>query len=258
MFDSNKLLQIGIIVIGLIGAGWFLIPFLLHKILNIGNGTGFLFFLCVVLYGMYMRSINHFIINLFQSVVGKVLVTIVGLIFAISLIIVIALSACIIQAANQKPRGNNPTVIILGCRVYGEKPSLMLTERLDAAYEYLITNEGIVCILSGGQGKGEDISEAECMYRYLVNKGIEPKRLYKEEKSTSTRENLAFSKELIKEYNLSRDIAIVTNEFHEYRARKIATALDLSSTAIKGKTAWWLFPTFYVRELYGIIYEMFL
>lgn len=203
-----------------------------------------------------MQKINVWIINKSKKVVVKILFVITGLVIVSTIMLVMFFSICMIKAANQKP-SENPTVVVLGCRVYGEKASLMLVERLDAAYKYLSENEDAICVLSGGQGVGEDISEAECMYRYLVKKGIKSERLYKEEKSTSTRENLAFSKEIIEENNLNRDIAIVTNEFHEYRAGEVAKTLTLHSTAISGKTAWWLFPTYYVRELYGIMYEMF-
>ena len=146
-------------------------------------------------------------------------------------------------------------LIVLGCGVNGDRPSLMLTERLDAAYDYLNTHEEVVCILSGGQGKGENISEAECMYRYLTEKGIARDRLYKEDRSTSTRENLLYSKKIIEEKNLDPQVIIVTNEFHEYRASVIAEHTGIKPSAVCGKTAWWLLPTYYLRELYGIVFE---
>jgi len=131
----------------------------------------------------------------------------------------------------------------------------MLTERLDAAYDYLNTHEEVVGILSGGQGKGENISEAECMYRYLTEKGIAKERLYKEERSTSTRENLLYSKKIMEEEHLDFRVIIVTNEFHEYRASVIAEHTGITPSAVCGKTAWWLLPTYYLRELYGIVFE---
>ena len=170
---------------------------------------------------------------------------------------VIVETACMIYAACRKPQ-ENATVVVLGCRVYGERASLSMVERLEAAYEYLTEYEEAVCVLSGGQGPGEDITEAECMYRWLVDKGVAPQRLYKEEDSVSTRENLAFSKRLIAEEGLNTSIAITTSEYHQYRAGKIAESLDIEYGAISGKTAIWLFPTYYVRELYGILYEWIL
>ncbi|MDE7207705.1 MAG: YdcF family protein, partial [Lachnospiraceae bacterium] len=141
------------------------------------------------------------------------------------------------------------------CRVYGERPSLILTERMGAALLYLDENPDAVCIASGGKGQDEDISEAECIYRYLVENGIEAGRIYIEDQSTSTRENLAFSYAIIQENALPEEIAIVTNEFHECRAGIIADKLGLSYGAISAKTAMWLLPTYYARELFGVLYE---
>ena len=93
------------------------------------------------------------------------------------------------------------------------------------------------------------------MYQYLVSKGIAPHRLYQEDKSTSTRENILFSYQLIKKENLPKAITIITNEFHEYRAQTIARRLNIKSYAISAHTAWWLFPTYFVREIFGIVYE---
>lgn len=162
-----------------------------------------------------------------------------------------------VQAAGKTPQ-NGSTLIVLGCKVNGEQPTLMLRERLDAAYEFLIANEDSLCILSGGKGNGEDISEAECMYKYLIDKGIRSSRLYIEDKSTSTQENLAFSYKIIEKYDLPKNIAIATNEFHIYRAGIIAEELGLEYTSVSASTAWWLLPTYYVRELYGILYQWFL
>lgn len=93
------------------------------------------------------------------------------------------------------------------------------------------------------------------MYRYLTDKGIDGNRIYKEDASTSTRENLEFSLQVIKENNLPQNIAIATSEYHQYRVSLVARGLGVKNTAVCGKTAKWLFPTFYVRELYGILYE---
>lgn len=142
-----------------------------------------------------------------------------------------------------------------GCKVYGERPSITLEERLKAALKYLNANPDSACIVSGGQGADETISEAECMYLYLVNNGIAPDRIYKEDKSTTTRENLAFSYEIIKEHGLEEQIAIATNNFHEYRAGKVADSLGLEHGAVSGDTALWLLPTYYARELLAILYE---
>jgi uncharacterized SAM-binding protein YcdF (DUF218 family) len=114
------------------------------------------------------------------------------------------------------------------------------------------------CVVSGGQGDGEDISEAECMYRWLVEKGIDPSRIYKEDQSTSTEENVAFSKEVIEENGLFQKVVIISNEYHIFRAGLIADDHGLVWGAKAARTASWLFPTYYVRELYAILAEWIL
>lgn len=79
--------------------------------------------------------------------------------------------------------------------MYGEQPSLALQERLTAALAYLQAHPETICIVSGGQGQGENITEAQCSYRWLTAHGIEESRLLLEEDSTSTQENLIYSME---------------------------------------------------------------
>ncbi len=93
------------------------------------------------------------------------------------------------------------------------------------------------------------------MYRILVEEGIAPERLIKEEKSTTTKENLLFSKEIIKEQNLNPEIVIVTSEYHLYRAGWLARKLGYTCSGTCSKSMPAALPTFYVRELYGILYQ---
>lgn len=240
---------------GVFGCWIFFLPFLNRRILNIGNLTGFLVFLFFILYGVFFSNINHsFIFMLKKGGFLRSLILSSFCIFFLLFILFLSLSFQIYQGFSKRPMKNS-TAVVLGCKVYGKNPSLMLRERLDAAYSYLIENPDTHCILSGGQGKGEDISEAEAMFVYLTSKGIASDRLFLENLSTNTRENLRFSKKIIEDKGLNPSIAIVTNEFHEYRAGKIAGDLGLEFGAVSGKTAWWLFPTFFVRELYSILYE---
>lgn len=239
---------------GAVGFSGFIVPFLKRRILNIGNLAGLIVCVGIILYAALMPQIHRLIRLFWQQRVGKVVLGILGTGLLIAVILAIVMSFLMIKAANTKP-ADNATVIILGCKVYGDRPSIMLAERMDAAITYLNDNPDSMCIVSGGQGVDETISEAECMYQYLTSNRIAPERIYKEDQSTSTRENLAFSYEIIKEHHLNDNIAIATNDFHEYRAGKIADSLNLEHGAVPGATALWLFPTYYARELFGILYE---
>ena len=130
-------------------------------------------------------------------------------------------------------------VIVLGAGVNGETPSLILRSRVNRAADYLRTHPETPAILSGGQGAGEDISEAECMRRELVKRGIPESQLYLEEESTSTAENFACSKKLLPELGLdpkTATLAVITNDFHCFRAHLIAQRAGLSTFDIPART----------------------
>ena len=247
-------LRIVLFIAGFAGVFIFLYPFVTKGIKNIGNLTGVVLGICLILYAAWFHRVNCRVKKWLTRTAGKVICGIVLLIVLVAVGFATAGTICMVRASKTAPK-DETVMIVLGCGVNGDRPSLMLTERLDAAYDYLNTHEEVVCILSGGQGKGENISEAECMYRYLIEKGIAKERLYKEDRSTSTRENLLYSKKIIEEKNLDPQVIIVTNEFHEYRASVIAEYTGIKPSTVCGKTAWWLLPTYYLRELYGIVFE---
>lgn len=246
--------RIVLVTVAVVCFAWFAIPLSLSVSLNIGNITGLGVSVLLLLYGLLMPKVHGILANWREHKVSRWLYRGILMMIALVALLVVVESACMISAANREPE-LGATVVVLGCRVYGERASLSMQERLEAAFKYLVEHEDSVCVLSGGQGDGETITEAECMYRYLVNKGIDAARLYKEEVSTTTRENLLFSKQLIEEQGLHPVIAIATSEYHEYRAGLIADSLGIEHAAVPGKTAIWLFPTCYVRELYAILYE---
>lgn len=147
-------------------------------------------------------------------------------------------------------------VIVLGAGVNGETPSLILQSRIDAAEAYLERHPDIPVVLSGGQGPGEDISEAEAMSRALKAAGVPADRLLLEDHSVSTAENFAFSKVLLQERGVDLDsavIAVVTSDFHCFRAHLIAQRADLTVIDIPAETPWWwLTANYYVREFFAL------
>ena len=149
-------------------------------------------------------------------------------------------------------------LIVLGAGVNGTVPSLSLRERLDAAFDYLQGHPDTVAVLSGGQGSGEDITEAECMHRYLSTKGIDPQRLMKEDRATSTQENLAYSMALIPAGQNTR-IGILSSEYHLLRARLMAQDQGLEPVLVSAKTTWLsLRINYYMREVAGVWYYILL
>ena len=146
-------------------------------------------------------------------------------------------------------------IVVLGAGVRGSVPSMSLQERIDAACDYLNKHPDTVAVLSGGQGKGEDITEAACMYRELTSMGIDGSRLLLEEASTSTIENLMFSLDVIEAHTGTRPlrIGIVSSEYHIFRATLFAKSLGLDPVGIPGNVSWFpLCLNYYPREVVAV------
>lgn len=169
---------------------------------------------------------------------------------------------CIWFSANMLIRAEVPVdepkaVLVLGCLVKGETPSLMLNARLEAAVEVIEENPGALIVLCGGMGGSEKITEAEAMRRYLSEKGIPEERMILEDKSTSTEENIAFASKILKERRISDNIIIVTNEFHQYRAYIFAKRNGLSTGAHSAHTFLPNLLNYWLREWAGLFVQFF-
>lgn len=153
------------------------------------------------------------------------------------------------------PRIEPPkTVIVLGCQIYGEKPSVMLRARLDAAADYLSDNPEAVCVVSGGQGADEVIPEAQAMRNYLLAIGVDGGRIIVEDRSTSTKENIDFSREILSEKGLLYDnVAIATDGYHQARAGLVAQKCGFSEVyPISSYSVPAAVPTLWVREWFAV------
>ncbi|MCI6031625.1 MAG: YdcF family protein [Fusobacterium varium] len=155
-------------------------------------------------------------------------------------------------------RNKDPKVkclIVLGAGLKGDVPSEVLKYRLDKAVEYYKENPNTIFIVSGGQGKDELISEAEAMEIYLSKRDIPIKNIIKEDKSTSTYENLKFSDEIIKQKGITGDIAVMSNSFHMYRVKMISEKLNFSLKTVYAETPAIVFPNYMLREYFALLNE---
>lgn len=182
---------------------------------------------------------------------------ILGVIVLSGWIIVFVLEFKIMRAMFSKCDEEAEWMIVLGAQVRGTKITDSLKRRLDAAVSFLTDFPGTRVIVSGGQGPGEEITEAEAMMRYLTEKGIERERIFLENCSTSTRENLNFSKKFVNAEN--EKIIIVTNGFHVYRASLIAKREGYKKILLLPASSNPVFQINYlVRELFGVLFLYFM
>ncbi|MGL4820795.1 MAG: YdcF family protein [Bacilli bacterium] len=154
----------------------------------------------------------------------------------------------------------NPDVfIVLGAALIGETPSLSLQFRLEKAVELADRYPDSVLVVSGGQGEGEDITEAEAMRRYLVDKGVDRSRVYEEAASTSTYENFQFSKVLIAEQRWNPDeIVVITNDFHMFRSKMLASRVGLTVKGQSAQTPFGVRLANHVRETFAVMKSYFM
>ena len=180
----------------------------------------------------------------------------VSLVLAVAVLIGAVLSVLMIHYAWFTPprTGESYTIVVLGSQSVDGKPSQILRLRLDAAYTYLTAHPNAPVVVTGGVDKGETISEAACMRDYLIARGLPASRIYMEEQSRNTLENLCFSKELIAREQLPRELLIVTDGFHQLRGAVYAQAAGLKPcAAISSTTPWGLLPSYWVRECMALL-----
>ena len=166
---------------------------------------------------------------------------------AVGLSVFLVLQVLIISSAYTED-AEVDALIVLGAGLRNDVPSMILRTRLNAAIRYQASRGDTPIIVSGGLGEGETITEAEAMFRYLRARGVDESLIWKEEESTSTRENLAFSLAVMEENGLDIEnakVAIVSNEFHLYRAKLIAGKAGVEAVGVAAAT-----PGLNLRMLY--------
>ena len=136
------------------------------------------------------------------------------------------LFAAVMYGSYNHITGDPQVMVILGCRVMpGGEPSMLLQDRLETALDYLEEDPDILVVVSGGQGSNEPVSEAACMAGWLEERGISEDRIFQEDQSSNTKENLIFSKDLLAREGIDvgeTDVLVVSNGFHLTRARMLA------------------------------------
>lgn len=174
----------------------------------------------------------------------------------LGVMVFVTVEGLIISRMNASPTDDVEYLIVLGAQVRGNRVTKSLAKRLDAAFDYSKAHQDVEIIVSGGQGKGENLSEAEAMQKYLVNRGMDEDRIILEDKSTTTKQNLKFSRE--KMSNKDARAAVVTNNFHVFRAEKIAKKLGYNHIqGLAGKSDKRLLINYMVRELVAVLKEFF-
>ncbi|WP_192496973.1 ElyC/SanA/YdcF family protein [Gulosibacter chungangensis] len=160
--------------------------------------------------------------------------------------------------ARREPRPGMAAVVVLGSRVFGDRVPPLLAARIDrgmAAHRAEVeAGRDPLLILSGGQGADEQVAEGEAMAKYALDAGAEPALVRAETASTTTEENLKFSRELLRAEARGERMLVATNDYHAFRAALLARKLGIDAQVVGAKTARYYFPSAVLREFAAVLF----
>ncbi len=148
------------------------------------------------------------------------------------------------------------TILILGSGTPHCTASPTLAARLEKGLALARQWPAARVVVSGGHDFGLRCSEADIMADYLIAHGLEPDRLIREDRSTSTEENLLFSRRLLEQQGVSAGdpLVLVTSDFHLVRAKRIAHKAGFRTVSGAGApTPLYLRYNAWLREYFAFI-----
>ena len=199
-----------------------------------------------------------------ETMTGFLLWSALDSVLAIGVCLALALLAgtctCAYGAAKHAPSHPRDFLIILGCGLRPDgTPTPLLAGRVDAALNYAHEQEksggtAPTFVPSGGQGPDEACSEAESMRRYLAERGVDDARILPEDRSTNTRQNFAYSADVIADHGeAERPVAFATTNYHVFRGYVYAHDAGLAAEGIAAPTKLYFWPNAFLREFVGLL-----
>ena len=157
----------------------------------------------------------------------------------IGLMIFSITEGCIIGSSFGNPDRPCDYFVVLGAKVREDGPSVSLWDRIYAAESYLKTHPDAIAVVSGGRGADEPMTEGQAMYDELVKLGIDPGRIWIEDRATSTQENITFALDLIEERTGTRPdtLGVLSSEYHLLRAGLMTRDCGVEFVGIPAKTS---------------------
>ncbi|MDU4883371.1 YdcF family protein [uncultured Clostridium sp.] len=187
--------------------------------------------------------------------IPKVYRIIITTLFTIGLVIFIGIESIIIYNGHHHDTQKPDYLVVLGAGLRGRSISASLLYRLETALDFHDMYPDLKIVVSGGQGEGEDMTEALAMRNFLVDNGVNPNLIIMEDKSTNTYENFLYTKNVLEEETVKEDftITIISNNFHMYRAKFLAKEVGFNTYGYPAPSHKASALVFYVREFFGVI-----
>ena len=147
-------------------------------------------------------------------------------------------------------------LIVLGAGIRDGRIMPPLRKRLEAALRYHDKNPGALIVVSGGQSIRERNPESQVMAQFLIDNGVPYEIILMENESTSTFENLLFTREMLEgdvDFDPPPTAAIVTNDFHMFRSVSFAGRIGFDARSYPAPTPFSSVLPMYPREVAAVI-----
>lgn len=247
MKNSKKLIGLTLLITGIISVIYSFIA-TLYRV----SFSEFFLIIGIVLISLsllklYLKPIN--------SPYFKLGIKIFNILVILGIVFFLIIESFIVFSSLKKDVTKPDYIVVLGAGLWGDTPSLTLTQRLETSLDIINMYPDVKIIVSGGQGPGETITEAEAMKKFLVSKGIDRARIIMEDKSTNTLENLLNTREVIRKFD-NRDklkITIVTSNFHMFRSKFLAERVGFKAYGYPAPILKYLIPAYHIREFLAVI-----
>ncbi len=245
-----------ILLIGL-GGGLIAYAAILLTTVNVSIGAFIPMFIGapLLLYGIFYSKLKVFT----KKGIGRVLKIVFIALYGAFLVFFCVTLCFMFSYTESSLNSKVDALIVLGSGLKQNKPSATLARRLDKAVEYYNANKDTILVVTGGLGKGKQVSEAHAMEEYLMEKQVPKGRIIKEEKATDTDENFLYSKRILDDYfKREYKVGFATSDFHAYRADLIAREFGYTPEIYTNETVWYYAPSAVIRECFSIFFEWFI
>jgi vancomycin permeability regulator SanA len=118
-------------------------------------------------------------------------------------------------------------VLVLGCGVWGDRPSHMLEDRLLVGIELCKNGASEKLLMSGDHGSDE-YDEVNVMKKFATDRGLDSEDVFMDHAGFSTYESMYRARDIFK----AKKVLIVTQEYHLYRAIFVARRLGLDAYGV--------------------------
>ncbi|MEU9104513.1 YdcF family protein [Streptomyces xanthophaeus] len=160
-----------------------------------------------------------------------------------------------------KVRGDIDHVVLLGSGLIGgDRVPPLLASRLRKGQEIHAAQlarggRPPLLLVSGGKGSDEKVPEARAMADWLIAEGVPAEHIVLEDRSTTTEENMRFSREIMEAQDPAYRCVVVTNNFHAFRAAMLARKTGVNGQVLGSPTAKYYWPSATIREFVAVFWE---